>query len=60
MYRARFAARMALAKDPICGMTIESTKAAGNSVFQGTTFYFCSVPCKKTFDKNPAKWAKKA
>ena len=51
---------MALVKDPICGMTVESTKAAGNSVFQGTTFHFCSVPCKKTFDKNPAKWAKKA
>jgi len=51
---------MALAKDPICGMTIESTKAAGNSVFNGTTFHFCSVSCKKTFDKNPAKWAQKA
>ena len=51
---------MAIVKDPICGMMIESTKAAGNSAFQGTTIYFCSVPCKKTFDKDPAKWAKRA
>ena len=52
--------RMALVKDPICGMMIESTKAAGNSAFQGKTFYFCSSSCKRTFDKDPAKWARNA
>ncbi len=51
---------MALVKDPICGMTIDSAKAAGSSVFQGKTFYFCSAGCKTTFEKNPAKHAKNA
>jgi len=49
---------MALVKDPICGMMIESTKAAGTSLFQGKTFYFCSTGCRTTFEKNPAKYAK--
>ncbi len=49
---------MALVKDPICGMTIDSTKAPGVSSFEGKTFYFCSAGCKTTFDKNPAKYAK--
>jgi len=51
---------MAIVKDPICGMMIELTKAAGSSVYQGNTFYFCSPGCKASFDKNPAKHAKAA
>ena len=51
---------MALVKDTICGMTIDSTKAAGVSTFEGKSFYFCSTGCKTTFDKNPAKHAKAA
>jgi len=49
---------MAIVKDPICGMMIESTKAAGSSLYQGKTIYFCSPGCKATFDKNPAKYGK--
>lgn len=56
----RLRRRMALVKDPICGMTIESTRAGGTSAFQGKTFYFCSASCKRTFDKDPARWAKNA
>lgn len=47
---------MAQVKDPVCGMTIDSTKAAGQSVHQGTTYYFCSPACKKQFDGNPSKF----
>ncbi len=44
-------------KDPICGMMVDLKRAAGSSVYQGKTYYFCSPGCKTTFDKNPAKHA---
>jgi YHS domain-containing protein len=40
-------------KDPVCGMMIDEKKAAGNSVYKGTTYYFCAKSCKEKFDKNP-------
>ena len=48
------------AKDPICGMDVDETKAraAGKtSAYGGATWYFCSDGCKKEFDAAPAKHA---
>jgi len=42
--------------DPICGMTVKEDEAAGVSVYEGKTYYFCSTGCKKTFDENPEKY----
>jgi Cu+-exporting ATPase len=39
--------------DPVCGMEVDPATAAGTSAYQGTTYYFCSVGCKRQFDKNP-------
>jgi Cu+-exporting ATPase len=39
--------------DPVCGMEIDPATAAGASEYQGTTYYFCSVGCKRQFDKDP-------
>ncbi len=39
--------------DPVCKMTIEDKDAAATSTYKGTTYYFCSKPCKEDFDKNP-------
>jgi YHS domain-containing protein len=36
-------------KDPICGMTIDPKKAAGQVTRNGVTTYFCSATCKRTF-----------
>ena len=46
-------------KDPICGMDVTPDTAAGKSEYQGQTYYFCSLGCKKTFDKEPEKYAGK-
>lgn len=43
--------------DPVCGMKIRPQDAAGTSVFNGRTTYFCSKGCKQSFDANPAKYA---
>ena len=51
---------MARVVDPVCGMTIESSSAAGQSEYKGTTFHFCTLACKREFDENPAKYYGKA
>ena len=42
--------------DPVCGMTIEDKDAAGVSEYKGKKYYFCSMPCKEDFDKDPKKY----
>jgi Cu+-exporting ATPase len=39
--------------DPVCKMTIEDKDAVATSLYKGTTYYFCSMPCKEDFDKDP-------
>src|SRR6266851_3079265 len=43
-------------KDLVCGMQVDPAKAAGQSQYQGLTFSFCSLACKKKFDLNPAQY----
>ena len=43
-------------KDPVCGMEVEASRAAGASTYAGHTYYFCAPACKKTFDENPEKY----
>ena len=49
-----------MAKDPVCDMDADPKQAAGQSEYQGQTYYFCSAGCKKAFDKEPAKYVGKA
>jgi xanthine dehydrogenase accessory factor len=48
------------AKDPICGMMVETAQAQHTSEYQGTRYYFCCAGCKQTFDQQPDKYAKAA
>ena len=45
-----------MAIDPVCGMDVDPKTAAGKSEYQGQTYYFCSLGCKKAFDKDPQKY----
>ena len=45
-----------MATDPVCGMQVDEGTAAGSSVFEGTTYYFCSKGCKAAFEKEPHKY----
>ncbi len=45
-------------KDPVCGMMVEPTRAAGKTAWQGQTYYFCSAGCKAAFDRNPSAFLK--
>jgi P-type Cu+ transporter len=44
-------------KDPVCGMIVSRTDVAGDSEYQGKTYYFCSPSCKERFDADPARFA---
>jgi YHS domain-containing protein len=46
--------------DPVCKMTIDENKAAGKSEYNGKTYYFCAVGCKKKFDADPSAYVKPA
>ena len=45
-----------MAKDPVCGMNVEESKAAATSSYKGQAYYFCARVCKESFDKDPDKY----
>ncbi len=45
------------ARDPICGMMVDTTSARHKSEFHGDAYYFCCAGCKQTFDIQPDKYA---
>ncbi|MBI4536394.1 MAG: heavy metal translocating P-type ATPase [candidate division NC10 bacterium] len=46
-----------MAKDPVCGMTVEEGKAHAWREYGGRTFHFCSAECETAFAADPAKYA---
>ncbi len=44
-----------MAIDPICGMTVDPAKAAGQFDHQGTTYYFCATSCLERFRADPER-----
>jgi len=47
---------MVVVKDPVCGMVFVKEDAAGQTVFQCKTYYFCAPSCKKSFDLDAKKY----
>jgi Cu+-exporting ATPase len=45
-------------RDVVCGMQVDPPKAAGTSVYNGKTYYFCAKACKVKFDANPGQYVK--
>ena len=41
-------------------MEVDVEKAAGISVYNGQTYYFCAPGCKQAFDGNPEKYLRAA
>ena len=47
-----------MARDIVCGMGV-SDKTAIKSFYNAETFYFCSINCKNTFEKDPRRFIKR-
>ena len=45
-----------MALDPVCGMTVDPGRAAGQVGHEGTTYYFCSKGCAAKFAADPKKY----
>ena len=43
-------------KDPVCGAAVSRDDVAGQSRFQGKTYFFCSPVCKERFDADPQSY----
>lgn len=41
---------MPSAKDPVCGMVVDSMKPAAKGTYDGETVYFCSSGCQKVYE----------
>src|SRR5690606_5163293 len=39
--------------DPVCGMQVDPTTAAGSHEYAGTDYYFCSEHCRQKFVQSP-------
>lgn len=46
-------------KDPVCGMDITYETAQARTEYDGQTYYFCSLDCKESFDKNPEQYVQR-
>jgi Cu+-exporting ATPase len=42
--------------DPVCGMRVDPSTAAGSFVYQGTTYYFCCQGCLTKFRADPQRY----
>jgi YHS domain-containing protein len=55
-------ASMAKTLDPICDMVVDIEEQRGRGLtleHEGTTYAFCAPGCKRTFEKDPAKYTAK-
>ena len=43
-------------KDPVCGMTVDPSRAKATHEHAGKTYYFCCAGCKEKFSADPAKY----
>jgi len=47
-----------MAKDPVCGMTVDEETARWRSEHGGKTYYFCAERCKQAFDRDPKRFVR--
>ncbi len=47
---------MAKQTDPVCGMQVEESEAAGKAEHEGKTYYFCGEGCKRKFEEKPEQY----
>ena len=45
-----------MAKDPVCGMSVDPAKARGNAQYRGLSYCFCSPGCMHRFVSDPTQF----
>lgn len=44
-----------MAIDPVCGMEVDEAEAP-SMTYEGKTYYFCSMGCKRSFEEDPEQY----
>jgi YHS domain-containing protein len=44
--------------DPVCGAILDEKSSKFKITYEGETYYFCSITCKKRFKRHPMKFVK--
>ena len=45
-----------LVVDPVCGMPVDPAETPYKTVYKGRIYYFCSLECKREFEKDPERY----
>lgn len=45
-------------RDPVCGTVLDGNTAKFKISYEGDTYHFCSLVCKKRFKRQPTKFVK--
>jgi Cu+-exporting ATPase len=45
-----------MAKDPVCGMSVDEKQAVATATHEGKIYYFCAMACKGKFVNNPKQY----
>src|SRR5229473_2103310 len=45
-----------MARDPVCGMTVDPAKAAAHFEHRGETYFFCAKGCAQKFSADPERY----
>lgn len=43
-------------RDPVCGMEITDKRLVWQLKYKGQTYHFCTVNCKRWFEKDPERY----
>jgi Cu+-exporting ATPase len=49
-------AKKGLAKDPVCGMSVDPATAKASAEYEGRAYYFCCSGCRDAFVTDPARF----
>jgi P-type Cu+ transporter len=47
-------------RDPVCGMMIDSERAAAKGTYDGETVYFCATGCQLEYERRRSSPAKRS
>ena len=50
--------RETMPRDPVCGVVLDENTTKFSITYEGDTYYFCCLKCKKRFKRNAAKFTK--
>ena len=53
--RERHGGGQGYAKDPVCGMQVETANAPASTIRAGQQFHFCSDHCREAFEQHPGR-----